>query len=88
MRYVYLTASGEPENTTKALNHDKWRGAMNAEYQALLRNKTWHLIPPHLATNVIDSKWVYKIKRRQDGSVERYKARLVAKGLSRDIESN
>jgi hypothetical protein len=31
--------------------------------------------------NIIDCKWVFKIKQKSDGSIERYKARLVAKGF-------
>lgn len=54
---------------------------MDAEYSALMNNKTWHLVPPQSGTNVIDCKWVYKIKRKPDGTIDRYKARLVAKGL-------
>jgi hypothetical protein len=54
---------------------------MDEEYQALERNKTWHLVPSRHATNVIDCKWVFKIQRKQDGSVDRYKACLVAKGF-------
>ena len=54
--------------------------AMNDEHQALLNNGTWHLVPPPRGKNVIGCKWVYKIKRRADGQIERYKARLVAKG--------
>jgi hypothetical protein len=54
---------------------------MQAEYSALMKNKTWHLVPPQRGTNIIDCKWVYKIKHKQDGSLDRYKARLVAKGF-------
>jgi hypothetical protein len=39
------------------------------------------LVPPRAGTNIIDCKWVYKIKRKSDGSIDRYKARLVAKGF-------
>jgi hypothetical protein len=39
------------------------------------------LVPPRVGTNIIDCKWVYKIKRKSDGSIDRYKARLVAKGF-------
>ena len=55
---------------------------MAAEIQALNKNKTWTLtqLPPGKVP--IDCKWVYKIKFRSDGSVERYKARLVAKGFT------
>jgi len=53
---------------------------MDTEHQALLRNRTWHLVPPPRGKNIIGCKWVYKVKRKADGSVDRYKARLVAKG--------
>jgi hypothetical protein len=81
VRYAYLTTSGEPETVEEALSHDEWCAAMNAEYQALMKNNTWHLVSPSNASNVIDCKWIFKVKRRQDGSDERYKARLVAKGF-------
>jgi hypothetical protein len=48
---------------------------------ALMRNKTWHLVPPQPGRNVIDCKWVYKVKHKADGSVNRYKSRLLAKGF-------
>jgi hypothetical protein len=54
---------------------------MNAEIMALERNKTWHLVPPQKGRNVIDCKWVYYIKKKQDGNLDRYKARLIAKGF-------
>jgi len=53
----------------------------DSEHQALLRNKTWHLVSPHKGSNIIGCKWVYKVMRKADGSIDRYKARLVAKGF-------
>ena len=53
---------------------------MDSEHQALLQNKTWHPLPPPEGKNIIGCKWVYKIKRKADGTIDRYKARLVAKG--------
>jgi histone deacetylase 1/2 len=54
---------------------------MEHEYHALLCNETWTLVPPPPRVNVIDSKWVFKVKKHYDGSTERYKARLVARGF-------
>jgi histone deacetylase 1/2 len=54
---------------------------MEQEFRALLKNDTWRLVPPVSGVNVIDSKWVFKVKKHADGSIERYKARLVAKGF-------
>jgi histone deacetylase 1/2 len=53
---------------------------MYVEYEALMKNKTWHLVPPHHGHNLIDCRWVYKEKRKADGSLDKYKACLVAKG--------
>ena len=54
---------------------------MDEEYAALLSNNTWSLVPKPPTANVIGCKWVYKIKRKADGSIERHKARLVAQGF-------
>jgi histone deacetylase 1/2 len=54
---------------------------MDSEYQALLHNKTRHLVPRPKGKNIIGCKWVYKIKRKADGTIDRYKPRLVAKGF-------
>jgi hypothetical protein len=48
---------------------------------ALMQNKTWHLVPPNSTKNLIDYKWVYRIKKHVDGTIDRYKERLVAKGF-------
>jgi hypothetical protein len=81
VRYACLTQSGEPVSVAQAMEHDEWRKAMGEEYDALLKNMMWHLVPPDRADNVIECKWVYKLKRKQDGSMARHKTHLVAKGF-------
>src|SRR4051812_24979359 len=54
---------------------------MTAEFNALLKNKTWVLVPPSPHQHVVGCKRVFKLKHRADGSIKRYKARLVAKGF-------
>jgi hypothetical protein len=72
----------EPTNYRIAMENPFWRQAMNDEFQALLKNKTWHLIPPNPTLNLIDCKWVFRLKQLPNGSIDRYKARLVAKGFN------
>jgi histone deacetylase 1/2 len=81
VRYGLSCSTNEPETLQLALADKKWREAMNDEYKALIENKTWHLVPYKKGTNLIDCKWVYRIKRKADGTIDRYKARLVAKGF-------
>ncbi|CAH9076868.1 unnamed protein product, partial [Cuscuta europaea] len=59
----------------------KWRAAMAEEFNALIANKTWDLVPFDSSKNLVGSKWIYKTKYRSDGSIERHKARLVAQGF-------
>jgi hypothetical protein len=71
----------EPLNLAVTLDDDKWKKVMDDVVDALMKNKTWHLVPPQKGSNVIDCKWVYKIKRRAHGNLDKYKAQLVAKGF-------
>jgi histone deacetylase 1/2 len=76
-----LSAFAEPHTVEEALASKHWKEAMYLEYNALVKNKTWHLVPPRKGINVIDCKWVWKIKYKADGSLDKYKGRLVAKGF-------
>lgn len=78
---VIRTSTAVPESHITAMKDPNWRQAMVDEFQALLKNKTWHLIPPRAGLNIIDCRWVFLIKQKADGSLDRYKARLVAKGF-------
>jgi histone deacetylase 1/2 len=81
VRWLLSTTTYEPVNLQAALDDPLWKAAMDEEFRALQINQTWKLVPPRVGTNVIDCRWVYKVKRKADGSVDRYKARLVAKGF-------
>lgn len=70
----------EPYHFSEAIKHDVWKQAMNEEFDALLKQGTWTLVPCPSHANVIGCQWIHKIKRNSDGSIARYKARLVANG--------
>lgn len=55
---------------------------MHEELHALHHINIWTLVPRSTSTNVVGSKWVYRIKYHSDGSIEHYKARLVAQGFT------
>ena len=76
---------GEPRTYREAVrspHRAKWERAMQEELDSIKDNDTFSLVPLPAGRHAIGCKWVFKIKRHADGSVERYKARLVAKGYS------
>jgi hypothetical protein len=70
----------EPSTYRDVVAHPEWKFAMDKEIATLEHTGTWDLVP-HPPTVLITCKWVYKIKTRSDGSIERYKACLVARGF-------
>lgn len=74
----------DPQTYQEALeNPDKenWKKAMDSEINSLKENQTWELTKLPEGVKAIPCKWVYRIKRNPDGSIEKYKARLVIKGF-------
>ena len=75
----------EPNTIEEALSRpDKslWQDAIDKELKSLGQNHTWDETSRPSNRNIVGSKWVFKIKRKSDGSIDRYKARLVAQGFS------
>uniref|UniRef100_A0A2N9IB76 Integrase catalytic domain-containing protein n=1 Tax=Fagus sylvatica TaxID=28930 RepID=A0A2N9IB76_FAGSY len=74
----------EPHTYREACTNPLWQQAMTEELQALEKTHTWDLVDLPHGKSAIGYKWVYKIKIKSDGSIERYKARLVAKGYAQE----
>ncbi|KAI0993875.1 hypothetical protein K3495_g14309, partial [Podosphaera aphanis] len=78
-----------PKTYKQAVNdkvHGKlWKEAISNEIEALVSNRTWeeHVLPR--GANLVSTKWVFTVKLKNDGTVERYKARLVARGFSQQF---
>lgn len=72
----------EPKTYAQASKCPKWQAAMTQELEALARTNTWTLVPLPPHKKAIGCKWVFRIKHKADGTVDRYKARLVAKGYT------
>lgn len=77
-----LSAEHIPSNVQEALNDPKWIQAITEEMKALQKNDTWILVPLPKGKKRVGCRWVFSIKHKADGSIERYKARLVAKGYT------
>ena len=70
------------EEAKKRPDWPKWQEAIKKELDGLERMGTWRLVKRPPNANVVDTKWVLKIKKNSAGEIEKYKARLVARGFT------
>lgn len=59
----------------------QWRSATDAEYNVLLKNSTWELVPREKHRKLLKNRWVFRVKYRANGEFDMFKARLVIKGF-------
>jgi transposase InsO family protein len=95
--YVFLTehdpliiaaaqdASDDPKSVSEARSRSDWplwKAAMDIEMGTLENANTWTTVLRPAGKNIIGSKWVFRIKRKDDGAIDKHKARLVARGFT------
>jgi hypothetical protein len=72
----------EPTFFEESIQMKEWADAMTEEYQSIINNDVWEIVPRPKSKDVVSSKWQFKIKHATDGSIEKYKARFIARGFS------
>jgi hypothetical protein len=72
----------EPTCFEEAIQKKEWADAMTEEYQSIIKNDLWEIVPIPKSKDVVSSKWLFKIKHAADESIEKYNARFVAHGFS------
>ncbi|CAI7911525.1 unnamed protein product [Closterium sp. NIES-54] len=83
------TTPMEPATVQQALggeHKEKWREAMDRELKALEERNTWKVVPINVARNktILTGKWVFRIKTKADGTIEKFKARWVVHGFDQE----
>jgi hypothetical protein len=72
----------EPSSFQEAVQDPTWVDVMVEEYDSIVKNSAWEIVPRPVDKSVVGSRWIYKVKKAADGSVDKYKARFVARGFS------
>ena len=82
-----LVDIAEPKNYNAAINDptysEQWRHMIKVELDSLIANNTWTVVDavPE-GQHLVDSKWVFKVKRNPDQSIKKFKARFCARGFT------
>ncbi|CAI7748936.1 unnamed protein product [Closterium sp. NIES-53] len=79
----------EPATVQQALggeHKEKWREAMDKELKALQERNTWKVVPIGEARNktILTGKWVFRVKTKADGTIDKFKARWVVRGFDQE----
>ena len=72
----------EPSYFQEEVQEPTWVDAMVEEYDSIVKNIAWEIVPRPVGKSVVGSIWIYKVKQAADGSIEKYKEISVARGFS------
>lgn len=72
----------EPSSFEEVVQQLVWVDAMVEEYNSIVQNCVWDVVPRPQDKLVVSSRWLDKVKQVANGSVEKHTARFVAHGFS------
>jgi hypothetical protein len=78
---IFLVQSSDPQSYGKDVGNLFWESTMQEEYNSLLKNHAWDLVPLPLGRKLFRCRWVYRTKSIRNGQISKYKSSLVAKGF-------
>jgi hypothetical protein len=68
----------KPSSFQEAVQDPTWVDVMVEEYDSIVKNSAWEIVPRLVDKSMVGLRWIYKVKKAADGSVEKYKAKIVA----------
>ena len=74
--------SVEPSSYEEVGSQQVWVDAMIEEYNSIMKNFVWEVVPRPTGKSVVTSRWIYKIKHAADGNVQKYKSKFVVRGFT------
>ena len=72
----------QPSSFKEEVQQPNWVDAMVAEYDSIVKNSAWEIVPRLVNKPTVGWIWIYKVKHVPDSSVEKYKAKFLAQGFS------
>jgi hypothetical protein len=72
----------EPSTFEEATSRQVWKDAIMEEYNSIMKNDVWEVVPRPKGKSMVTFRWLYKVKYVADGRIEKYKAHFVARGFS------
>ena len=82
--YSAFVSQIEPSTIESAIDDEHWAMAMQEELNQFKRNDVWELVPKPSNQTIVGTKWVFRNKLDENGTIVRNKARLVAKGYNQE----
>eukprot|EP00253_Pinus_taeda_P032102 PITA_32102 len=76
----------ETSSFSDVVKHQVWKDAMTKEYESIMGNDVWEVVPRPQDKTIVTSKWLCKIKHATNESTKKYKARFVARGFSQKLK--